>query len=179
MSVKIIWNTDIVNETLLKMRQGADVPMECFFDRNPELKAPNILFQLTLEEEQEFIKCSSDIVYFVQKYCRFLTDKGRTTVPLRKFQEEILSTIGEEFWLNEIEDVAPKVRNFILMSARQSGKCLFNPSGVIKNTITGQIYKINLNDLYILVSKHLNKNLKQKIIYKVKKTLYKLYQYLS
>lgn len=118
----IIWNTEIVLETIQKLRQGIYIDLGCFFERNSELKAANILFQLTNEEEQEFIKCSSDIEYFVETYCQFLTDKGRTTVLLRDSQKDILNTLGEEKWFPSLEDVGPVVRNFILMAARQTGK---------------------------------------------------------
>ena len=122
MSSQIVWNTDTVLETISKLRQGADIDLGCFHERNPELKAANILFQLTHEEEDEFIKCSDDIEHFVETYCRFLTDKGRSTVDLRPFQREILNTLGEEVWLKVLEDVGPKVRNYILMASRQTGK---------------------------------------------------------
>jgi hypothetical protein len=118
----IIWTTDLVNETIQKLRQGADIDLGCFYGRNPELKAPNILFQLSHEEEAEFIKCADDIEYFVETYCKFLTDKGRSTVLLRTFQREILNTLGEELWLPDLEEFGPKVRNFILMASRQTGK---------------------------------------------------------
>ena len=122
MAQNIVWNTEIVNEALEKLRYGADVNLDCFHQRDPELKADNILFQLTHEEEQEFIKCSQDIEYFVEKYCRFLTDYGRQTVTLRDFQRDILNTVGEEVWINDLEDFGPKVRNYILMASRQTGK---------------------------------------------------------
>lgn len=122
MSSRVIWNTKSVNENIQKLRQGADVDLGAFHERNPELKAANIIFQLTPEEEQEFIKCSDDIVHFVETYCRFMTDKGRTVVNLRDFQADILDTLGEEIWIEELEDFGPKTRNFILNSARQSGK---------------------------------------------------------
>jgi hypothetical protein len=122
MPSQIVWNTKTVLSTIKKLRQGADVDLGCFHNRNPELKAANILFQLTHEEEQEFIKCSSDIDYFVETYCRFLTDKGRSTVDLRDFQKDILNTLGEEEWLPALKDMAPKVRNYILMASRQTGK---------------------------------------------------------
>jgi hypothetical protein len=122
MPTQIVWNTKSVFETIQKLRQGANVDLGCFHERNPELKAANILFQLTHEEEQEFIKCSEDIEHFVETYCRFLTDKGRTTVDLRPFQEDILNTLGEENWIDELEDVGPEVRNYILMASRQTGK---------------------------------------------------------
>ena len=118
MAQNIVWNTEIVNKALEKLRYGADVNLDCFHQRDPELKADNILFQLTHEEEQEFIKCSQDIEYFVEKYCRFLTDYGRQTVTLRDFQRDILNTVGEEVWINDLEDFGPKVRNYILMASR-------------------------------------------------------------
>jgi hypothetical protein len=117
-----IWTTDLVNETLERLRYSAEVDLDCFHQRDPELKADNVLFQLTHEEEQEFIKCSQDIVYFVATYCQFLTDYGRQTVPLREFQEEILNIVGDEVWIDDLGDLGPKVRNFILMASRQTGK---------------------------------------------------------
>lgn len=122
MAYSIIWTTESVNEALEKLRYGAEVNLDCFHQRDPELKADNILFQLTHEEEQEFIKCSQDIEYFVEKYCRFLTDYGRQTVELRNFQSDILNTIGEEVWIEDLKDFGPKVRNYILMASRQTGK---------------------------------------------------------
>ena len=117
-----IWTTQLVNETLEKLRYSAEVDLDCFHQRDPELKADNVLFQLTHEEEQEFIKCSQEIEYFVETYCQFLTDYGRQTVDLREFQRDILNTIGEEVWIDDLEDLGPKVRNYILMASRQTGK---------------------------------------------------------
>ena len=96
--------------------------LSCFHERDFELKGQNIFFQLIHEEEQEFIKCSQDVEYFVESYCRFLTDEGRRTVELRDFQGDILDTIGEEIWIPKINDFGPKNRNYILMAARQTGK---------------------------------------------------------
>lgn len=178
MGSQIIWNTQTVQETIRKIRQGAIVDLGCFHERNPELKAANILFQLTHDEEQEFIKCSSDIEYFVETYCKFLTDKGRITVLLREFQRDILNTLGEEAWLESLEDVGPKVRNFILMASRQTGKCFFvDTQLVIKNTLTNKISKITIAELYDLINKHHKKN--QKIIYIIKQKLYKAYEYIN
>jgi len=122
MSHNLIWTTEIINQTLEQLRYGADVNLDCFHQRDPELKADNVLFELTAEEEAEFIKCSQDIDYFVETYCQFLTDYGRQTVTLREFQKDILNTVGEEIWLDDLEDLGPKVRNYILMASRQTGK---------------------------------------------------------
>lgn len=175
----IVWNSKSVEETINKLRQGSDVDLGCFHDRNPELKGSNILFQLTHEEEEEFIKCSSDIVYFVEKYCRFLTDKGRTTVELRVFQKDILNTLGDEYWLDEIDDVAPSIRNFILMASRQSGKCLlYNNKIIIKNTLTKSLYEITIGELFELLDRKDKKFIK-KLLSKIKKKLFKFYEYID
>jgi len=122
MSTTTIWTTDLVNQTLEKLRYGMDVDMGCFHEKDTELKAGRILFKLTQEELEEFQKCSNDIVYFVSKYCRFMTDAGRTTVTLRKFQKEILKELSQEEYKPILDDMGPVARNYILMASRQTGK---------------------------------------------------------
>lgn len=176
MAQSTIWTTEKINGILDKLRFGEEIDNSCFYERNFELKGQNIFFQLTPEEEQEFVKCSQDIEYFVETYCRFLTDEGRKTVTLRESQRDILNTIGKEVWVEKIKDFGPSVRNFILMSARQAGKCfLFDTQIVIKNTSTNGLSKITIGELYNLVNKQLKKTKKQKIIFKIKTFLYKLY----
>jgi len=89
MTQTTIWTSRMIDQTLEKLRYGMDVDMRCFHEGDVELRAGKILYKLTKEEIEEFQKCSEDIVYFVEKYCRFLTDAGRVTVPLRKFQKAI------------------------------------------------------------------------------------------
>jgi len=117
-----IWTTDSVLSALDRLSIGEEINDSCFHRGDPELKAENILFQLTPKEEDEFILCSQDVTYFVEKYCKFLTDYGRQTVQLRDFQADILDTLGEEVWIENLEDFGPKVRNYILMASRQIGK---------------------------------------------------------
>jgi hypothetical protein len=187
MASNTIWTTESVNQTLEQLRFGADVNMDCFHQRDPELKASNVLFQLTEEEEGEFIKCSQDINYFVEKYCQFLTDYGRKTVELRDFQRDILNTIGEEVWIDILDDFGPKVRNYILMASRQTGKCLsFDTQLNIKVISTDgsneTMKKITIGELYYIINKHFknpSKTLKQKIILKIKTFLYNMYKKLN
>jgi hypothetical protein len=177
---QIIWNTKTVNETINRMRQGIFTDIGCFYERNPELKAANIMFQLTNEEVEEFNKCSDNAEYFVEKYCRFMTDHGRITVELYPFQRDVLSTLAEEIWINELKDFGPKIRSEIILSSRQSGKCqLFNTKLIIKNTLNGDIVETTIGELYDIVNKQFKKTLKYRIIYRIKKLLYKFYQNLS
>ena len=117
-----IWTTASVDQTKEKLRHNIEADMSCFYERDIELKAGKILYKLTAWEMDEFQKCSEDIVYFVTKYCRFLTDYGRKTVSLRDFQEDILEELSEEEWNNKLDDWSPVARNYILMASRQTGK---------------------------------------------------------
>jgi len=159
MAVSTVWNTRKINESLEKLKIGMECEMSCFHERDPELKADNILFQYTQEEQQEFVKCSQDIVYFVEKYCRFMNDKGRTTVKMRDYQKDILNTVGEEQWIDEIEDYGPKHRNVIVMASRQVGKCFsIDAQSVIRkmkdetstNYILSLLYYFNKEQLTLL-----------------------------
>lgn len=171
-----LWSTKVVEETIDKIRKGVKTDMSCFYEKNTDLKNSNILYQLTQEEESEFVKCSVDIVYFVEQYCKFLTDTGLKTVDLRDYQSDILDTLGKETWIEGIDDYGPEVRNFILMSSRQTGKCFtFNGLVKIKNKTTGNVFEIEIGKFFIIMSQ-LNSNLsfKQKVINKIKRILYSI-----
>jgi Terminase large subunit, T4likevirus-type, N-terminal len=118
----VIWNSVLVQQTLEKLRMGVQTDMSCFHYQDIELKAGEILYQLTSDEVDEFDKCSQDIVYFVEKYCRFLTDTGRKIVKLREYQKKILIALADEEYSLKFDMLIPKIRNLIMMQARQSGK---------------------------------------------------------
>jgi hypothetical protein len=180
MAFNKIWDTDLINDTLQRFRYGENVELDCFHQRDPELKGAEVLFQLTHEEEAEFNKCAQDVQYFVETYCRFLTDYGRVTVELRDFQSDILATLGEEVFIEKLDDFGPKVRNYILMASRQTGKCFsFDTQIVIKNTSTNSLIKISVGQLYSIINKRPNKSKKEKFITKIKNILYNIYNTLS
>jgi len=119
-----IWNSFLVQQTLEKLRMGIPTDLTCFHNGDIELKADNLLYQSTYEEVEEFHKCSHDIIYFVEKYCRFLTDTGRHVVKLREYQRKILRSLAKEETktIFEQEELIPVIRNLIMMQSRQSGK---------------------------------------------------------
>jgi hypothetical protein len=117
-----IWNSAIVQQSLEKLKLGIFADLSCFYHGDIELKAGELLYQLDSDEIDEFHKCSNDIIYFVEKYCRFLTDSGRRTVELRKYQKKILKYLAEEGYSEKLQELIPKVRNLIMMQSRQSGK---------------------------------------------------------
>ena len=123
MAQSIIWTSAMVDQTVDKLRFGMEVNMGCFFKNDIELKDGGILFKHTKEEIEEFQRCGTDIVYFVENYCKFLTDKGRALVQLRDFQQDILNELGDvDHFDEELEEWIPKYQDYILMAARQTGK---------------------------------------------------------
>lgn len=173
----IIWSSKSVQEAIDKLRfvPGDKINMGCFHDRRTNLKAGYITFQLTHEELEEYTKCAGNVVYFVSTYCKFLTDKGLSTVKLRDFQEDILSTLGEEEWLEDLEEFGPKNRDFVLMAARQVGKCFLENSYIyIKNKKTNKTFKIKIGDFYNLIRYTTYKN-KKLFLTKIKIFLYNIY----
>jgi hypothetical protein len=174
MAQSIIWTTALVEQTIEKLRYGMDVDMGCFFKNEPELKDGGILFKHSRTEIDEFQKCGEDIVYFVENYCKFLTDKGRALVDLRSFQQEILNELADvDTFDEEIEEWLPKYKDYILMASRQTGKCLFNTSVIIKNKDLDKPVSIPLEFLY-----YLNKE-KLTVIEKLKLKLLLLYHKLD
>jgi hypothetical protein len=47
-------------------------------------------FLFTQEELLEYTKCATDIVYFIEKYCKTMTPDGMKTIKLYDFQKEVL-----------------------------------------------------------------------------------------
>jgi len=154
MAGPIIWNSLLIQQTLDKLRMGITTNLSAFHESDIELKAANILYQLTPEEIDEFHKCSEDIVYFVEKYCRFLTDAGRRTVKLREFQSRILKALEKEEYSEKWEQLIPTNRNMIMMQARQSGKCFFDGTIVLEYP-SGELYKVPVNIFYYMIKEKL------------------------
>jgi len=150
MASPTVWNSILVQQSLDKLRMGMETNMSCFHESDIELKSDNILYQLTPEEIDEFHICSSDIIYFVEKYCRFLTDGGRKTVKLREYQKRILRALAKETLSEELEELIPAIRNLIMMQSRQSGKCFFDGKILIQYP-SGEMYKVPINLFYYMI----------------------------
>ena len=63
---------------------------------NPNLKPVGIQQQFTPEQVQEYIKCSNDPTYFVEKYVRIVAvDKGLIPFEMYDYQRELIKTLHE------------------------------------------------------------------------------------
>ena len=55
---------------------GYDIDYSPFFEHDIGLKAENISFDYTDEELEEIDRCYNDPKYFIERYCRWMTDHG-------------------------------------------------------------------------------------------------------
>ena len=112
---------------------------------NPNLKPRDQSTSYSKEQLQEFIKCSSNPVYFINNYVKIINvDDGVVPFKLHKFQTDMVKLFDEN-------------RFSITLASRQIGKCVCintpfrrrnRKTGVIVNTTIGAFYasvKTNLN----------------------------------
>ena len=111
---QVIWSTEKVEEAKEKISNGfqlkkADSP---FHEGDTGVRKANAVFSMTPEEEEEYIKCYLDIMYFAEKYCYVKSEDGKhKIIELRPYQVDILKMYRDN-------------RFSILMSSRQSGKTI-------------------------------------------------------
>lgn len=83
-----------------------------FYENNPLLRKGNLIFKYSPEEYQEIIKCSMDINYFIENYCKIKRPDGKIgKIKLRDYQ------------VAQIDDYLNNDR-IILGWSRQSGKTI-------------------------------------------------------
>lgn len=176
-----IYSTRLINQLLEDHNKGYEIPYDAFFQRDLQLKAPNIVFEMTPEEYDEYNKCYEDPLYYVRHYCKFQTDDDYQLVKLRPFQERVIQTVTEERFIDaSCEKLGPKNRSIIWMAARQSGKCVtFNTlCNFSKDLSESYPEKKTIGDKYNEIDSDINyekPSFKRRIISKLKVLLYKIY----
>lgn len=176
-----IYSTKIIDQLIEDHRNGYEIPYDAFFQRDLRLRAPNIVFEMTPEEYEEYNKCYEDPLYYVSHYCKFQTDDDYQLVKLRPFQEKVIKTVTDEHFIDaSCEKLGPKNRSIIWMAARQSGKCLiFNELCDFKDKLSGSNpKKISIGNKYNEVFSDINykkRPLKVRMLSKLKTLLYRIY----
>lgn len=117
-----VYSTALIDELIKERNMGYDIPYDAFFMRDLDLRAPNVTFRMTDEEMEEYQRCFDDAGYYVENYCKFMTDHGLQVVELRDFQKNVVKTVTDEVFIPSLGEWGPKNRNVIWMAARQSGK---------------------------------------------------------
>ena len=89
-----------------------ELPLECCYDKLPNIKKANILIEYTEEQLAEIARCAVDIEYFASKYVYVIhPDQGRILCKLRPYQLRMLKAYTEN-------------RFIVTKSGRQSGKSM-------------------------------------------------------
>lgn len=117
-----IYTTERIESIKKDMSHGIQSDMAPFYRGDPDLRDKGVLFKYTDEEMAELVKCSTDCNYFVENYCKFLTDKGRVLVKIRDYQHDMLKLMSDEVYDEEIDELICKNKNIVICSSRQSGK---------------------------------------------------------
>ena len=185
-----VYSTALINKLIDDRNQGYDIDFEPFFNRDTNLRNANIPFKMTDEEMEEYQKCYDDPEYFIGKYCKFMTDKGMSTVQLRDYQTKVIDLVTQETYDEELDDAVPKNRNIIWLAARQIGKCLvFNElanvsysKGLSKDVKLGNLFgesglKMMLYGLYDKTKNRTIKNVIGRLISFVERLQYRKYKF--
>lgn len=117
---RIVWSTATLNKAIDGLKRGRKLVANPFYENNIKLLKGDLLFERTPEEVEEWKKCKDDILYFVEKYVKFLTPEGIKNIKLRDYQKE---------YLRHLENCQLSV----FLAARQVGKCNSFSTNVLVN----------------------------------------------
>lgn len=104
-----IWSSKKIADEVDRISRGLNADYSPFFDGNPDLKAPELVYEYTREELEELARCANDVVYFGNKYCYSMTDEGIRLISLRPYQEDMLAAFQDN-------------RFVVMLASRQIGK---------------------------------------------------------
>lgn len=88
---RVIWSSKSLEIALIGLKQGKKLIANPFYENNTKLLKGDLNFERTPDEITEWLKCKRDIIYFVEKYCKFMTPEGIKNVKLRAYQKKYLN----------------------------------------------------------------------------------------
>jgi len=137
---RTIYSTKIIDEMINDKKNGYEIDYTPFFEKDLSLRAPNITFEMTEQEYEEYNRCYSDPIYFIENYCQFRVENFYKTVQLRDFQKKIIHMLCDRTYVEEIDTFVPDNKNVTWMAARQSSKTT--------TTVACLAYKLIFQDNY-------------------------------
>jgi hypothetical protein len=160
MSRQIIWDSKMIEDATERINNGFVLSRleNPFFEKVVGLRTSGLVFKMSPEEQEEYIRCALDIHYFASTYCYIKGEEGQPIIiPLRDYQKEIL----DNFFNNRFN---------ILMASRQIGKCFsFNTKVFVG--LNDELLEIRFGKLYYYI---LSRQRKLTILEKIKIKIYDL-----
>lgn len=108
---RMVWSSESLNLAIKGLEDGRKLVANPFYENNIKLLKGDLVFQRSEKEKAEWKRCATDIIYFVNKYCKLMTPQGIQHVTLRNYQENYLNHLMEH-------------RLSIYLACRQCGKCV-------------------------------------------------------
>lgn len=104
---------------------------------NPLLKRSGVTINWTPELIDEWEKCSTDPIYFIEKYMKIIhVDRGLIPFKMYGYQKDMVNSMANE-------------RYTCIATARQSGKCQNKNTPIrLKNKTTGAIVETTIGEFY-------------------------------
>ena len=105
---QVIWTTKALDKAVEAIKQGLPLKVNPFIGSNTKLLKPELVFERTEEEIEDYIHCMQDVTYFASK-CYIMQPDGLQPCHLRDYQEEYLRHLQAN-------------RFSIFLACRQAGK---------------------------------------------------------
>ena len=135
---EFILTTEIIKEIEEKENLGKILKRheKLWFTNTRGVRKANLIFAMTDEEFEEYIKCKINIHYFAENYCQIKREDGSIgPMKLRDYQKDII-------------DLYTKNNRSILMASRQTGKCISFITNIIVISKSGEKKIIPIGLLY-------------------------------
>lgn len=163
---EFILTTEIINEIEVKENLGKILKRyeKLWFSNLRGIRKANLIFAMTDDEFEEYVKCKVSIHYFAEKYCSIKREDGTIgPMRLRDYQKDII-------------DLYSKNPRSILMASRQTGKCNYFIMKVLVKNSDGTIQEKCIGDIYY---NELQKDRPLTLLEKIKIKLYQILNYLN
>ena len=105
---QVVWSTKSLETAVDALKKGLPLKVNPFIGNNTKLLKPELVFNRTQEEIDDYIMCMQDVTYFASK-CYVMTPEGLQPIILRDYQEEYLRHLQAN-------------RFSIFLACRQAGK---------------------------------------------------------
>ncbi len=116
-AVSVVWTTENVNIAINNIKSGIKTHTP-FHEKNPLRRGADVVFKMTVDEQEEYLKCMMDLHYFAEEWCKLKNDGDVGSIKLRDYQDEQLRS-----FINE-----PSRRHIMLWSrqaAKTTSSCIF------------------------------------------------------
>lgn len=101
---------------------------------NSLLRIAGIKQEWTVEQVEEYIKCSNDPIYFTETYVKIISEDGFVPFVLRDYQKEMVSTVFEN-------------RFVLIGTSRQAGKCCSSFTKIrVRNKKTREVQELTIGE---------------------------------